>query len=36
MALSHYESSRFRDLLSPFETLAMAVERAVTLHYVTA
>ena len=33
VALSHYESSRFRNMLSPLETLAMAVERAVTLHY---
>ena len=36
MALSHYQSSRFRDLLSPLESLAMTVERALTLHYVSA
>jgi lipopolysaccharide biosynthesis glycosyltransferase len=35
-ALSHYESSRFRKLLSPFEKLAMAFERAMTLRYVSA
>jgi lipopolysaccharide biosynthesis glycosyltransferase len=36
MALSHYESSRFRNLLSPFEKMAMAFQRAMTLHYVSA
>lgn len=36
MALSRYQSSRFRDLLSPLESMAMTVERALTLHYVTA
>lgn len=36
MALSHYVSSQFRDILSPLESLAMAVERAVTLRFVSA
>jgi len=36
IALSHYESFRFRNALSPLEKLAMAVERAMTLRYVSA
>ncbi len=36
LALSHYESSRFRNILAPLEKLAMIFERAMTLRYVTA
>ncbi len=36
MVLSHYESSRFRNTLAPLENLAMSIERAMTLRYVTA
>ena len=36
LALRHYESFRFRNLLAPLEKLAMTAERARTLHYVSA
>jgi lipopolysaccharide biosynthesis glycosyltransferase len=33
VVLSHYHSSRLRDVVFPLETLAMVVKRAMTLHY---